>query len=62
MLSSDLNSSTPASTEQQDNPSTSYMVRIFLSVSLNPMLSSASVWIVDSGASKHIFNANPSFS
>ena len=44
---------------RQDSPSTSYMAGICLSVSLNPMLSLASVWIADSGSSRHIcFNAN----
>ena len=60
MVSTHLNSSSSSATnEQQDVPSTSYMAGICLSVSLNPMLASASVWIIDSGASKHIcFDVN----
>ena len=59
MLSTHLTTSSVKATEQQDSPSISYLASICLSVSFNSMLSSSFVWIVDSGASRHICcNAN----
>ncbi|KAI9180945.1 hypothetical protein LWI28_009587 [Acer negundo] len=49
MLSNHLTTSTKASSVTE-NPSTSYATSICFLVSLNPILSSSKIWIVDSGA------------
>ena len=53
LLSNHLVSSVSAS-PVTDSPSTSYNTGTYLSVSVNPKFSSPSIWIIDSGASKHI--------
>lgn len=60
MLSTYLSSSSNT-IDQQDNATTSYIAGICSSISMHPIFSSKDIWIVDSGATRHICSIATAF-